>query len=95
LDYEISITVRDYLDMVLAFAYGRATNQHKTSEQYAQRRDSSSFHGKDIAIKVLEDSGYIKIGNDNVYVVTEKGAKFMEDHYPGQELWGVRIARGI
>lgn len=38
LDQERFETMKGYFDMVLAFAYGRATAQHKTKVQYAIKK---------------------------------------------------------
>ena len=89
LDAERQQTVRDYLDMVLSFSYGRATNQQKSAHQFAMT--SYNQNGFDTAQILLHRNGYIKLGQDDIYVATERGIKFMEDHYSGQEICGVKI----
>ncbi len=39
LDNERSQTVKDYLDMVLSFSYGRATHQHKSPDEFAMKME--------------------------------------------------------
>lgn len=89
LDGERSQTVRDYLDMVLSYAYGRTTNQHKSSDQLAMKMDGLN-EGADTAARILSQSGYVNIQTDAIYA-TDKGIKFMENNYSGQELWGINI----
>ena len=92
LDAERQQTVRDYLDMVLSFSYGRATNQQKSAHQFAMTSDNQNIMDVlDTAQKILHRNGYIKLGQDDIYVATERGIKFMEDHYSGQEICGVKI----
>ena len=81
-------TVRDYLDMVLSYAYGRTTHQHKSPDQFAMKMNG--FEGAGTAAWILTQSGYIDIKPDSIYA-TDKGIKFMEKHYSGQTLWGVKI----
>ena len=88
LDYERSRTVKDYLDMVLSFSYGRATHQHKSKDQFAMKMEG--LGGAGMAAWILSQSGYVDIQTDAIYA-TDKGIKFMEDHYSGQELFGVKI----
>ena len=87
-DNERFQTVKDYLDMVLSYAYGRATNQHKSPNQFAMKMEGLS--GADTAAWILSQSGYVDTKTEAIYA-TEKGIKFMEDHYSGQELFGVKI----
>jgi len=88
LDGERSQTVRDYLDMVLSYAYGRATNQHKSPDQFAMKMNG--FDGAGITCWILSQSGYVDIQTDAI-CATDKGVKFMEKYYSGQTLWGVKV----
>lgn len=88
-DSERAETVKGYLDMILSYSYGRATHQHKSQDQFAMIRDAPD--GLGTAQIILHRSGYVVPGPDAIYVATDKGIGFMEKHYSGQELWGVKI----
>ncbi len=86
-----SETMKAHLEMALSFAYGRATSQHGNCTHYAQTRNDPPSRGLAVATTILEQTGYIALGEDAIYVATEKGIKFMEDHYSDDELFGVKI----
>jgi len=91
LDFERRETMKQALDFVLPAAYARATNQHKTADHYAIDTNYTLGSGPYLATRFLERCGLIELGTDGVYHATEKGLKFMEDNYSGEELWGVKI----
>ena len=73
--------------MVLPSAYARAMK--KPNEGIAQ--DLSSWNGLDLAASWLSCAGYIKPDDNGIYVATEKGVTFMENHYGGHTIGGVDI----
>ena len=83
-------TMKQHLEMVLAFAYGRATNQHTCPKQYAQKLEPN-FDGANLALGVLALAGYVEPDLSGVYLVTKNGGQFLEENYGGSELWGVYI----
>lgn len=44
-DNERFQTVKDYLDMVLSYAYGRATSQHNSPNQFAMKMEGLNGAG--------------------------------------------------
>jgi len=79
------------LDSVLSFAYGRATGQNSTPEEYAFKFEGLDGKGISLAQYFLLSAEYIQEDENGILITTIKGNEFMEKHYGGTELFEVKI----